>query len=61
MLDANKPVPDEHEENAEKISVPSEVERTKEREAAVDTATQSPPQSLPQPPMVGEPAEAGNA
>ena len=57
MPDENKPGPDEHDENAETISVPTEVERAKEREAAVDTATQSPPD----PATLGEPAELGNA
>lgn len=58
MPDENKPASEAHAENGEKISVPSDVERTGEREPAVDAATQPPPD----PPPAGEPAaEVGNA
>ena len=58
MPNENKPAPEAHEETAEEISVPCEFERTGEREAAVDAATQSPPD----PPKAGEPAAVvGNA
>lgn len=56
MADEHTPPPEAHDEKAAKLSTPSEAERTEEG-AAVETATQSPPD----PSMVGEPAELSSA